>query len=371
MKFQSGHPRIQPVARRQKQRVNRPGSAQADRPGPTPAHQRGATRPDRLDLYASLPLRLFLGLTFLYAGIQKLSDPGFLHPGSNTYIGTQLQSFALHSPIGFLLSGVAIPLGPLTGIGVIAVELGIGLLTLFGLYTRGAAVAGALVSFTLFLTATWDVQPYFLGSDSIYAVAWVSLALIGDRGVASLQRYLAGRTGRWPAATGGPVDPERRRLLVWLGGAAVALVWVLAVLPRGQSGRKVAAASTPQPSESPSTSPAQTPSPSSGTAPSGTRIGSLSQLRSNGGSVVYQDPKSGDPAVAIALQGNNVVAYDAVCTHAGCTVQYDAQNRVLACPCHGAVYDPARGAEVLQGPASQPLARLNVVLGSNGDIYAQ
>ena len=32
--------------------------------------------------------------TFVYAGIQKLSDPGFLHPGAPTYIGTQLHGFA-------------------------------------------------------------------------------------------------------------------------------------------------------------------------------------------------------------------------------------------------------------------------------------
>ena len=37
---------------------------------------------------ALLPLRLFLGVTFVYAGVQKLSDPGFLHPGAPTYIGT-------------------------------------------------------------------------------------------------------------------------------------------------------------------------------------------------------------------------------------------------------------------------------------------
>jgi thiosulfate dehydrogenase [quinone] large subunit len=30
---------------------------------------------------ALFPLRVFLGVTFVYAGIQKLSDPGFLHPG--------------------------------------------------------------------------------------------------------------------------------------------------------------------------------------------------------------------------------------------------------------------------------------------------
>ena len=47
---------------------------------------------------ALLPLRLFLGITFVYAGIQKLSDPGFLHAGAPTYIGTQLHGFAAARP---------------------------------------------------------------------------------------------------------------------------------------------------------------------------------------------------------------------------------------------------------------------------------
>ena len=52
---------------------------------------------------ALFPLRLFLGVTFVYAGIQKLTDPGFLHPGAATYIGTQLHGFAAGTPGGFLL----------------------------------------------------------------------------------------------------------------------------------------------------------------------------------------------------------------------------------------------------------------------------
>ena len=49
---------------------------------------------------ALFPLRLFLGVTFVYAGIQKLSDPGFLHAGAPTYIGTQLHGFAAGTPGG-------------------------------------------------------------------------------------------------------------------------------------------------------------------------------------------------------------------------------------------------------------------------------
>jgi thiosulfate dehydrogenase [quinone] large subunit len=47
---------------------------------------------------ALFPLRLFLGLTFVYAGVQKLTDPGFLHPGAPTYIGTREASCCAPSP---------------------------------------------------------------------------------------------------------------------------------------------------------------------------------------------------------------------------------------------------------------------------------
>src|SRR5258708_15117039 len=142
--------------------------------------------------YGTLPLRIFLGVTFVYAGLQKISDPGFLQPGGSTYIGTQLQAFAAHSPIGFLIQLFALPLPQLAGIGVIAVELTIGLLVLLGLATRWAAAAGAVVSLLFFLTASWSVQPYFLGSDSIYAVAWITLVLVGDQGVLTVRPLIFG-----------------------------------------------------------------------------------------------------------------------------------------------------------------------------------
>src|ERR1700745_1067632 len=102
---------------------------------PLPAADRGAA-------HRILPLRLFLGATFVYAGLQKISDPGFLQPGSATYLGTQLQGFAGQSPIGFLIDIFALPTPQLTGIGVIAAELAIGALVLAGIATRWAAVAG-------------------------------------------------------------------------------------------------------------------------------------------------------------------------------------------------------------------------------------
>jgi thiosulfate dehydrogenase (quinone) large subunit len=326
-------------------------SARAAYQRPTP------TAPDRWLVYATIPLRLFLGLTFVYAGLQKIADPGFLQPGSTTYIGTQLQSFATHSPIGFLLDWLALPVPQLAGIGVIVAELVIGALVILGLATRWAAAAGALLSFVLFLTASWTIQPYFLGSDSIYTVAWITLALIGDQGVLTARPlFFTDRPAsgvRTPAVT----DLARRRLLIQIGGAGVALVWVLALLPRSRG--FIAA--------TPDTSPTGAPTPV--VSPTGTKIGALADLQSQG-SLAFQDPASGDPAVAVALSGGGVVAFDALCTHAGCTVAYDSGQRLLVCPCHGAQFDPAHGAAVVAGPAPTPLPSINVQVGSDGGVYA-
>lgn len=313
---------------------------------------------DRWIVYGTLPLRLFLGATFAYAGLQKISDPGFLQAGSSTYIGTQLQGFAAHSPIGFLIEVFALPVPQLAGIVVIAVELAIGLLVLLGLATRWAAAAGALLSLTFFLSASWSIQPYFLGSDSIYAVAWITLVLVGDQGVLTVRPLIFGPPR--PEARGRPAttDLSRRRLLYQLGGASVALIWVLALLPRARP-------SPVQGSSSSSTAPSPTPVAS----PTGTRIGALADLRSQG-SLAFQDPTTGDPAVAVSLSGGGVVAFDAVCTHAGCTVSYDPNLKLLGCPCHGAEFDPANGAAVVAGPAPTPLAAIPLQVGTDGGVYA-
>src|ERR1700752_3469765 len=121
-------------ARTQRSQPERPADRPLERaPGnlPLPASDRWAA-------YGILPLRLFLGATFVYAGLQKISDPGFLQPGSATYIGAQLQGFAGQSPIGFLIDIFALPTPQLTGIGVIAAELAIGALVLAGIATRWA-----------------------------------------------------------------------------------------------------------------------------------------------------------------------------------------------------------------------------------------
>ena len=320
---------------------------------------------DRWVAYGSVPLRLFLGLTFVYASLQKVADPGFLRPGAATSIGTQLNAFTLHSPIAFLIESLALPAPQLTGIGVIIAELLIGAGTLLGIATRWAAAAGAAVNLLFFLTASWTVQPYFLGSDGIYAVAWVTLALIGDQGILTAGPYLARELGfSEEGAAARSYDPSRRRLLMGLGGGAVALVWALSILPRNL---RIGSQAAP----TPASTPAPTAAPSGTATPAGERIGSLAVLQSQG-SLSFTDPTSGDPGLVVWLPSSSTaVAFDAVCTHAGCQVDYDPGSKLLVCPCHGAEFDPSKGAAVVAGPAPTPLPSIKVQVTSSGDVYIE
>jgi thiosulfate dehydrogenase (quinone) large subunit len=181
-------------------------------------------------------LRAFLGITFVYAGIQKFADHGFFHAGSSTYIGTQLQEFARGSPIGPLLKiAAAVPL--LTGAAIALAELAAGLATLLGIAPILWGAAGCCISLVLLLSATWHVHPYFLGSDSIYAVAWGAYVsgLIEARARLLRERSMHGSRHRRAAAA--RVDLGRREFLrgAVIGAGALVLAGAGAAFGRSSS----------------------------------------------------------------------------------------------------------------------------------------
>ncbi|MEU0378347.1 DoxX family protein [Streptomyces cyaneofuscatus] len=149
---------------------------------------------ERAGQYAPLPLRLFLGVTFVYAGLDKLTDSGFLSATGSGSIGELMNTvrdssaipalvdLALKSPEGF---GYAIAIG----------ELLVGLGTLVGLWARLAALGGALISLSLWLTVSWQSTPYYYGNDLPYLMAWLPLVLAGAS-MFSVDAFLASRRRR-------------------------------------------------------------------------------------------------------------------------------------------------------------------------------
>jgi Rieske Fe-S protein len=56
---------------------------------------------------------------------------------------------------------------------------------------------------------------------------------------------------------------------------------------------------------------------------------------------------------------DGVVAYSAICPHAGCEVNgWVAEQRILECPCHNSRYDPRNAAAIIDGPTTRALAAL-------------
>jgi cytochrome b6-f complex iron-sulfur subunit len=71
------------------------------------------------------------------------------------------------------------------------------------------------------------------------------------------------------------------------------------------------------------------------------------------------------PAMLIHHADTSWVALTAVCTHLGCTVQYEPQMDRIHCACHGGVYNAYTGANV-SGPPPKPLKLFKVAVSGTG-----
>jgi thiosulfate dehydrogenase (quinone) large subunit len=288
---------------------------------------------------ALLPLRLFLGITFAYAGVHKLTDAGFLHAGSETYIGDQLEAFAEGTPGGVLLETFALPAPVVAGIGVALAEVAIGLLAVAGRFTRSAAAAGLGLSLVLFLTASWHTVPYFLGSDIVFAFAWLPFVLAGAAGQPALDHrshraVRVRRRGRIVVPVVGEPLTRRAALMQALGftAAATGAIAGVSLLARGAVPARAVAAES-----------------------SGATVADSAALAAGDALSVTAD---GSAALVIRGTDGELSAFSAVCTHAGCDVVW--RDGEIRCPCHHARFDPATG-EPTRGPARAPLTALEVV----------
>jgi thiosulfate dehydrogenase [quinone] large subunit len=340
-----------------------------------------------------LPIRFFFGGTFLYAGLDKLTTTSFFDASSPASIQSQMAAFGRSSPIGGLVR-IGEPYAVAIGFAIALVEIAIGLGALSGLAFRLAAIGGAALSLLFWLTASWSTHPYYYGPDLPYAAGWLALAVTGHGGLLVSRRFLAEGTAEALRGTAdlAPPDaapsPERRAVIqAGLLGAAAVAVASLAVPLRlwGMTGGAGVALDSPQPSADAASggspgalsgagepTPASSATPAAGNIPIAT-VAAVQQKGAVAFTIPFSAPASlpaGDPGIVVRLSNGTYVAYDAVCTHAGCTVEWDAPDKVLYCPCHGAAFDPANKAAVLGGPTNQPLASLPIVVdAASGKIF--
>ena len=258
-------------------------------------------------------LRLWLGVTWVYGGWDKATDPSFLTPGTVNYIGNQIRGFVQISPLGPILNR-SLEHATLAGWFILIAEFATGIATLLFILPRFAALAGFATSVGLWLTVTFHVKPYFLGSDTAYAVMWLTYFFILYNGNKRID-----------------INMDRRGILRL--GSVFGLTGGFIGLGQIFSRKESAKAATSK------------------------KIIKLESLPV--GANYNFKASNGEPAMVFRTK-TGVFAYSLICTHQGCTVAYSKGTKSLECPCHGAAYDPLKGAKVLRGPTQKPLAKVNV-----------
>jgi thiosulfate dehydrogenase [quinone] large subunit len=301
-----------------------------------------------------LPLRGFLSVVFLYAGISKIADRHFLDASSPISIHAQIVAVRDISPVSGLLGPVvdhSFAFGVFTSLAEIAIGLGV----LLGLFTRIAALGGMILSLSLWLTISWGAEPWFTSADVVYLFAWTPL-LIGGAQVLSLDAWLAQTRERHPG-----VSEDRTRRLVLAGGAALlggVLAGGSALFRSSDKPARSADPAVPPSSADPSGSPSDpTTSASTSAAPTGPVLANVADVPV-GGAKQVKDPGTGQTDWVLQLQAGQFTAVDAKCPHQGCTVAFESPSTGFTCPCHGSRFD-ATG-KLLNGPATTGLTAVPV-----------
>ena len=83
--------------------------------------------------------------------------------------------------------------------------------------------------------------------------------------------------------------------------------------------------------------------------------GSAASLKANSGRIV---PFGARPAIVVRTESGELRAFDAICTHLNCTVQYRSDLKDIWCACHNGHYD-VNGRNV-SGPPPVPLTSFAV-----------
>jgi len=104
------------------------------------------------------------------------------------------------------------------------------------------------------------------------------------------------------------------------------------------------------------------PPPSQGSGMESKEVAPENELQPNSG-MVFQF--GNEPALLVRTAEGELRAFTAICTHLGCTVNYEPGSKVIWCPCHNGMFD-LHGRNI-GGPPPRPLTEYKVNL-RNGQI---
>lgn len=171
-----------------------------------------------------LPLRLFLGALFCFAGYAKFSYPGFFDEGSRNGFQSAARAASEGTPLSSLMSPLVdnpSVFGHITAISEIAIGLGL----LVGLLTRLAALAGMVLTTSILLSVNWNGVKEYTGSSGWFTAvdlavaAALSIFLLGGAGPFALDNLFIrarerqrARDEAEPSFRDSDIDDSRRRL---------------------------------------------------------------------------------------------------------------------------------------------------------------
>ena len=326
-----------------------------------------------------------MGVTFVYAGIQKLTDPQYFNPTARGYIGHQIAAFATGSPLqlsrkcrraargcvwrtGSLwrtgdwpgsATGPDVPRGlalrsadqsgllPLCGLACIP-------LFLWLRYSLSLLLAD--------LAARWSREPnstgagYLAGQQFVEGAgpekqpgraavcAWVLGIQVGHAPLPQTSQTQSAQqtrgaqksqpTSQYRAWQIEQLRQESRRNFVLgsLSGGAVMLV--VAIIAQALHILPGSSASTASDAGNTAVAPTLG-SPVANETPTATLangvIAQISSVPANS-SATFTLPTNGDPGILVHLNNGQFVAFDATCTHAGCPVDYDPSTNNSSVP---------------------------------------
>lgn len=100
------------------------------------------------------------------------------------------------------------------------------------------------------------------------------------------------------------------------------------------------------------------------------------EIQDNLTMVIHLNENELEAPTELVWAPEGLVAYSAICTHLGCTVNFSheamegAPYPHIHCPCHAALFKPQAGAEVIGGPAPRPLPQLPLMLNDKAEVLA-